>query len=132
MSLQIANLSKRYGTQQVLSDLSFTVEKGQIVGFLGPNGAGKSTTMKIAMGFCKPDAGHVLVDGMDAQKDYLAVQRLVGYLPEHNPLYLDMYVDSSCDGIITDQIEMAERVQETLDNRTDMKLLQDRLADIWE
>lgn len=95
MSLQIANLSKRYGTQQVLSDLSFTVEKGQIVGFLGPNGAGKSTTMKIAMGFCKPDAGHVLVDGMDAQKDYLAVQRLVGYLPEHNPLYLDMYVRES-------------------------------------
>lgn len=95
MSLQIANLSKRYGTQQVLTDLSFTVEKGQIVGFLGPNGAGKSTTMKIAMGFCKPDAGTVLVDGMDAQKDYLAVQRLVGYLPEHNPLYLDMYVRES-------------------------------------
>lgn len=95
MSLQVSNLSKRYGTQQVLTDLSFSVDKGQIVGFLGPNGAGKSTTMKIAMGFCKPDAGHVLVDGMDAQKDYLAVQRLVGYLPEHNPLYLDMYVRES-------------------------------------
>lgn len=95
MSLQVSNLSKRYGTQQVLTDLSFSVDKGQIVGFLGPNGAGKSTTMKIAMGFCMPDAGRVIVDGLDAQKDRLAVQRLVGYLPEHNPLYLDMYVRES-------------------------------------
>lgn len=95
MSLQVSNLSKRYGTQQVLTDLSFSVDKGQIVGFLGPNGAGKSTTMKIAMGFCMPDAGSVIVDGLDAQKDRLAVQRLVGYLPEHNPLYLDMYVRES-------------------------------------
>ena len=95
MSLQVSNLSKRYGTQQVLTDLSFSVDKGQIVGFLGPNGAGKSTTMKIAMGFCMPDAGRVIADGLDAQKDRLAVQRLVGYLPEHNPLYLDMYVRES-------------------------------------
>ena len=95
MSLQVSNLSKRYGTQQVLTDLSFSVDKGQIVGFLGPNGAGKSTTMKIALGFCMPDAGRVIVDGLDAQKDRLAVQRLVGYLPEHNPLYLDMYVRES-------------------------------------
>ena len=95
MSLQVSNLSKRYGTQQVLTDLSFSVDKGQIVGFLGPNGAGKSTTMKIAMGFCMPDAGRVIVDGLDVQKDRLAVQRLVGYLPEHNPLYLDMYVRES-------------------------------------
>lgn len=95
MSLQVSNLSKRYGTQQVLTDLSFSVDKGQIVGFLGPNGAGKSTSMKIAMGFCMPDAGRVIVDGLDAQKDRLAVQRLVGYLPEHNPLYLDMYVRES-------------------------------------
>lgn len=95
MSLQVSNLSKRYGTQQVLTDLSFSVDNGQIVGFLGPNGAGKSTTMKIAMGFCMPDAGRVIVDGLDAQKDRLAVQRLVGYLPEHNPLYLDMYVRES-------------------------------------
>lgn len=95
MSLQVSNLSKQYGTQQVLTDLSFSVDKGQIVGFLGPNGAGKSTTMKIAMGFCMPDAGRVIVDGLDAQKDRLAVQRLVGYLPEHNPLYLDMYVRES-------------------------------------
>jgi ABC-2 type transport system ATP-binding protein len=95
VSLQVSNLSKRYGTQQVLTDLSFSVDKGQIVGFLGPNGAGKSTTMKIAMGFCMPDAGSVIVDGLDAQKDRLAVQRLVGYLPEHNPLYLVMYVRES-------------------------------------
>jgi ABC-2 type transport system ATP-binding protein len=95
VSLQVSNLSKRYGTQQVLTDLSFSVDKGQIVGFLGPNGAGKSTTMKIAMGFCMPDAGRVIVDGLDAQKDRLAVQRLVGYLSEHNPLYLDMYVRES-------------------------------------
>lgn len=95
MSLQVAHLSKQYGTQQVLSDVSFTIPKGQIVGFLGPNGAGKSTTMKIMMGYLLPDAGTVSVNGVDVQKDKLAVQRMVGYLPEHNPLYLDMYVRES-------------------------------------
>lgn len=95
VSLQISHLSKRYATQQVLDDVSFTIEKGSIVGFLGPNGAGKSTTMKILTGYLQPDAGSVLIEGVDVQKDKLAVQRMIGYLPEHNPLYLDMYVRES-------------------------------------
>ena len=95
MSLQINNLSKRYGMQQVLQGLSFTIEKGQIVGFLGPNGAGKSTTMKLITGFLTPDSGSVLLDDVDVQKSKLQLQRMIGYLPEHNPLYLDMYVRES-------------------------------------
>lgn len=95
MSLQIDKLSKRYGAQQVLKELSFTIEKGQIVGFLGPNGAGKSTTMKIITGYLQADNGQVLVNGVDVKQDALTVQRMIGYLPEHNPLYLDMYVRES-------------------------------------
>ena len=95
MSLQIDKLSKCYGAQQVLKELSFTIEKGQIVGFLGPNGAGKSTTMKIITGYLQADNGQVLVNGVDVKQDALSVQRMIGYLPEHNPLYLDMYVRES-------------------------------------
>ena len=95
MSLQIDKLSKRYGAQQVLKELSFTIEKGQIVGFLGPNGAGKSTTMKIITGYLQADNGQVLVNGVDVKQDALTLQRMIGYLPEHNPLYLDMYVRES-------------------------------------
>lgn len=75
-----------------MDDISFTVEQGQILGFLGPNGAGKSTTMKIATCYLPPSAGTVLVNGHDVLQDPIAVRRNVGYLPEHNPLYLDMYV----------------------------------------
>ncbi len=95
MSLQVSNLFKQYGQQQVLNDLSFTIEKGQIVGFLGPNGAGKSTTMKIITGYLQANAGQVLVNNKDVATHKLEVQRMVGYLPEHNPLYLDMYVRES-------------------------------------
>ena len=75
-----------------MDDVSFTVEQGQILGFLGPNGAGKSTTMKIATCYLPPSAGTILVNGHDVVQDPMAVRRMVGYLPEHNPLYLDMYV----------------------------------------
>ncbi len=92
MSLYIDNLTKFYGNQHVLKDVSLHVENGEIVGFLGPNGAGKSTTMKIVTGFVQPDSGRVFVDGIDALQDTLAAQKRIGYLPEHNPLYLDMYV----------------------------------------
>ena len=92
MSLYIDSLSKFYGNQHVLKDVSLHVEDGEIVGFLGPNGAGKSTTMKIVTGFVQPDSGSVFVDGIDALQDTLAAQKRIGYLPEHNPLYLDMYV----------------------------------------
>lgn len=92
MSLQVNSLSKVYGNQRAVNAISFTVNKGEIVGFLGPNGAGKSTTMKIATGLLPPTEGSVLVAGMDVQHQPLAVKKIIGYLPEHNPLYLDMYV----------------------------------------
>ncbi len=81
-----------FGTQHAVEDISFTVEQGQILGFLGPNGAGKSTTMKIATCYLPPSTGTILVDGYDVVQDPITVRRHVGYLPEHNPLYLDMYV----------------------------------------
>ncbi|HEY0110312.1 MAG TPA: ATP-binding cassette domain-containing protein, partial [Fibrella sp.] len=92
MSIQITNLSKHYGQQRAVDTITFQVSPGEIVGFLGPNGAGKSTTMKIATGYLSPGGGTVLVNGHDVQTDPMAVRRSVGYLPEHNPLYLDLYV----------------------------------------
>lgn len=92
MSLQVSLLSKTYGTQQVLDQVSFTATPGRILGFLGPNGAGKSTTMKIITGFLKADSGEVKVLGQDALSDPQKTSSLIGYLPEHNPLYLEMYV----------------------------------------
>jgi len=90
--VEVNQLVKTYGTQNAVDDISFTAEKGEIVGFLGPNGAGKSTTMKIATGYLPPTSGTVRVAGHDVATDSLAVRQRVGYLPEHNPLYLDMYV----------------------------------------
>ena len=92
MSIQIDSLSKVYGTQRAVNNISFELKKGEIVGFLGPNGAGKSTTMKILTGFLKPTNGAVLVNDIDVVTDPIRVQKSIGYLPEHNPLYLDMYV----------------------------------------
>ena len=91
MSIQINHITKRYGEQLALNDVSLTVNKG-IVGLLGPNGAGKSTLMKIITCFIPPTLGTVSVEGHDVIDDPMAVKRIVGYLPEHNPLYLDMYV----------------------------------------
>lgn len=92
MSLIINNLVKIYRAQRALSNISFSVQENEIVGFLGPNGAGKSTTMKIATGFLPATSGEVKVGGFDVAEQPLQVKRIVGYLPEHNPLYLDMYV----------------------------------------
>jgi ABC-2 type transport system ATP-binding protein len=92
MSLQIRHLTKMYGPQKPVHDISFSVSRGEIVGFLGPNGAGKSTTMKIATGYVPPTEGQVLVSGLDVVAQPREVKRIVGYLPEHNPLYLDLYV----------------------------------------
>jgi len=92
MSIQVKNLTKHYGLQKAVNDISFSVQKGEIVGFLGPNGAGKSTTMKITTGYLPPSEGTVMVCGQDVTIDPLEVKQLTGYLPEHNPLYLDMYV----------------------------------------
>jgi ABC-2 type transport system ATP-binding protein len=92
MSLHIKHLTKTYGQQKALNDISFSLEDGEIVGFLGPNGAGKSSTMKIATCYLPPTSGQVLVNGLDVVEQPLAVKRITGYLPEHNPLYLDLYV----------------------------------------
>ena len=92
MSIQVQSITKLYGPQKALDDVSFTVEPGQVVGFLGPNGAGKSTMMKIISCFIPQTSGRVTVDGFDVREQALDVRKRVGYLPEHNPLYLDMYV----------------------------------------
>ena len=92
MSISIHHLTKIYGEQKAVDDISFSVGKGEIVGFLGPNGAGKSTTMKIATCFIPPSAGTIEVCGYDVVKNSSEVRKKIGYLPEHNPLYLDMYV----------------------------------------
>lgn len=92
MSIEVNTLSKLYGSQKALDGISFQAKPGQILGFLGPNGAGKSTTMKIATGFLLPDGGDVIIKGVSVTKHPQVVRRMVGYLPEHNPLYLDMYI----------------------------------------
>lgn len=92
MSIEVTNLTKIYGQQRAVDDISFVANRGQILGFLGPNGAGKSTTMKIATGYLTADAGEIKIAGLDIAQDTLSAQRNIGYLPEHNPLYLDMYV----------------------------------------
>lgn len=92
MSIELTSIVKTYGTQKAVNNISFSAKKGEIVGFLGPNGAGKSTTMKILTGFIKPSEGTVLVSGIDVISNPIEAQKKIGYLPEHNPLYLDMYV----------------------------------------
>jgi len=92
VSIEVQNISKSYGAQKALDHVSFSIKKGEIVGFLGPNGAGKSTLMKILTTFIHADEGTATVNGNDVNDSQLKVQQSVGYLPEHNPLYLDLYV----------------------------------------
>ena len=91
MSIEIQNITKQYGEQLALNNVTLSINKG-IVGLLGPNGAGKSTLMKIVTCFIQPTSGKVTVNGFDVMEQPMEVKRIVGYLPEHNPLYLDMYV----------------------------------------
>jgi ABC-2 type transport system ATP-binding protein len=90
--IEVQQLTKRYGDRVAVRDLSFTVAKGEVVGFLGPNGAGKSTTLRMLTGFLEPSEGEVRVDGIDARERPLEVKRRVGYMPEAVPLYLEMRV----------------------------------------
>jgi ABC-2 type transport system ATP-binding protein len=92
MLVKVSNLTKTYGTQNAVDNISFEVARGEILGFLGPNGAGKTTTMKIITGFVPASAGDVEVCGFSVKDNELEVKRKIGYLPEHNPLYKDMYV----------------------------------------
>ncbi len=92
MSIEVKKLSKQYGKQFAVNNISFKAERGKVLGFLGPNGAGKTTTMKILTGFLPPSSGEAKVSGFSCTEDSMEVRKRVGYLPEHNPLYGDMYV----------------------------------------
>ncbi len=117
MSIHVDNLTKLYGQQKAINSISFSAEPGKILGFLGPNGAGKSTTMKILSGFIPQTSGTAKVAGFDISAQSLDVRKNLGYLPEHNPLYLDMYVKESL-GFIADihQINNKKRrIDEVID-----------------
>jgi ABC-2 type transport system ATP-binding protein len=92
MSIEVSNLTKIYGQQKAIDNISFKIDKAEIVGFLGPNGAGKSTTMKILTGYLESDNGNAFVTGLNVQLDKLGTKKKIGYLPEGNPLYYEMYV----------------------------------------
>ena len=92
MSVSVRNLTKQYGSQKAIDQLNFEISKGEVVGFLGPNGAGKSTTMKILTCYLEPSKGDADICGANIYNDPVEVRKQVGYLPEHNPLYLEMYV----------------------------------------
>lgn len=119
MSIKVTNLTKYYGENLAVDDISFEVKKGEILGFLGPNGAGKTTTMKVITTFLTPTSGRVTVDDMDVEENSLDVRRKLGYLPEQNPLYFDMnvvdYLDyvAALDGIPDNKIK--SRREEMID-----------------
>jgi ABC-2 type transport system ATP-binding protein len=92
MSINITNVTKIYGNQKAVNNISFTVHDNEIVGFLGPNGAGKSTTMKIVTGYLRASSGKVSVNGINVDTDAIEAKKQIGYLPEGNPLYHEMYV----------------------------------------
>lgn len=92
MSIKAENITKIYGTQKALDNISFEIKTGEIAGFIGPNGAGKSTTMKIITGFIPQTSGNVFVNDINVFNDNIKIRKIIGYLPEQNPLYLDMYV----------------------------------------
>jgi ABC-2 type transport system ATP-binding protein len=108
MSIEVKNLTKIYGDQKAVNDISFTINKGQIVGFLGPNGAGKSTTMKMITGYLEPTAGEIKVCDIDVRKHPLETKKNVGYLPESNALYYDMYIREYL-GFVADVHKISKR-----------------------
>jgi len=100
MSIIVESLTKSYGTQKAVNNISFEIQKGEIVGFIGPNGAGKSTTMKILTGFLASDSGNAYINGLNVRDHNLKIKRLLGYLPENNPLYPEMYVREYLDYVL--------------------------------
>jgi ABC-2 type transport system ATP-binding protein len=113
MSIEIKNLTKVYGEQKAVDTISFTVGKGEIVGFLGPNGAGKSTTMKIITGYLEADEGDAIVCGINVKAQPLETKKKIGYLPEANPLYYDMYVREYLDFVA--DVHQVERKKERIE-----------------
>jgi ABC-2 type transport system ATP-binding protein len=116
MSIEVTNLSKYYGEQAAVNDITFSIKKGEIVGFLGPNGAGKSTTMKMITGFIPASEGTIKVCGKEVSVDAIETRKHIGYLPENNPLYLDMYVKEYLEfvGKIYKLKNVRERVKEMI------------------
>ena len=92
MAIKVSNITKKYGSQTAVDRVSFELNKGEIVGFLGPNGAGKSTIMKMVVGYLEADEGQILLDGSDISMHSIAAKKQIGYLPENNPLYGEMYI----------------------------------------
>jgi len=114
MSITVKNLTKIYGEQKAVNDISFTINEGEIVGFLGPNGAGKSTTMKMITGYLEPSTGDINVNGVDVKRTPLEAKRKIGYLPESNALYYDMYVREYLD-FVADIHEVKNKKQKVED-----------------
>ncbi|MBL7753657.1 MAG: ATP-binding cassette domain-containing protein [Chitinophagaceae bacterium] len=118
MSVRVEQLTRLYGEQVAVNCISFEIPKGEVVGFLGPNGAGKSTTMKMITGYLPPSSGRALVCGLDAQENSMEARKKIGYLPESNPLYFDMYVREYLEflaGIHRLGQGTAKRIEELLD-----------------
>src|SRR6266568_4249819 len=93
--VELKNIVKKYGDTPAVDDLSFKINTGEIVGFLGPNGAGKSTTMKMIAGFLLPDKGEIFLDGKNIQENPIWAKSIIGYMPENNPLYKEMFVNEA-------------------------------------
>ncbi|ATL46204.1 gliding motility-associated ABC transporter ATP-binding subunit GldA [Chitinophaga caeni] len=119
MSIEVVQLTKLYGEQKAIDNISFSLQKGEIAGFLGPNGAGKSTTMKILSGYLPPSHGSAKVDGLDVAAQSMEVRKRVGYLPESNPLYYDMYVKEFL-GFIADMHQLGSRKKQRIDEMIGM------------
>jgi ABC-2 type transport system ATP-binding protein len=118
MSISVSNLTKIYGEQKAVNDISFAIGNNEIVGFLGPNGAGKSTTMKIITGYLAADAGTAIVRGINVNTDPLEAKKQIGYLPEGNPLYYEMYVREYLEfiaGIHDLKSDVKKRIEEVID-----------------
>jgi ABC-2 type transport system ATP-binding protein len=115
MSISVQCVTKLYGEQKALDNVSFEVKKGEIVGFLGPNGAGKSTMIKIITGFIPPSSGRVLVDGTDVGTDNPEIRKKIGYLPENNPLYPDMYIREYL-GFVASVYKLGNSKKKAIDN----------------
>ena len=117
MSITVQNITKNFGSQKALNNVSFTINKGEVVGFLGPNGAGKSTMMRILTTYYKADEGEANVNGFDVLQAEKDVQKSIGYLPEHNPLYLEMYVKEylafNADVYKVDKFKINEVIEQT-------------------
>jgi ABC-2 type transport system ATP-binding protein len=132
MSLIIKGLSKKYDAQIAVEDLSFSIDKGSVVGFLGPNGAGKSTTLKMIAGYLPPDAGTITLNGISNQQDPIAFKKLVGYLPESNPLYEEMYVKEYFSFLSSIHIikNPAKRIQELIELTGLQSMQHKKIADL--